>query len=298
MPRHRKKRKTHALVSEEEQQQKVPITMVCKKGKLASSIADLVLDLRNMLRPYTTRKMQENASSSLQEFSTIAKKLGVSHLWILSESVSNTTLRIGRLPKGPTFIFRVNWFSLAADVRKAQKHPHTVNDAELKDPPLLVLHGFEDSTVEEKMTSSLFQFMFPAIDWKTLRPQSVKRVLLVHYDRDSQHIEIRHYLVRTNPVGLSRPIRKLLYRKLPKRLHNLTDISELIEGGDGAYSSESEGEGTEDTRCSLPSEKDGTCKKAAVILHEVGPRMSLTLLQIYEELFSGSLLYESKSTEK
>ncbi|EME30984.1 Peter Pan-like protein [Galdieria sulphuraria] len=296
MPRHRKKRRTHVPVSEEEN--KVPITMVCKKGKITNSLADLVMDLRNMLRPHTTRKMQESASSSLNEFATLAKKLGVSHLWILSESVSSTTLRIGRLPKGPTFTFRVNWFSLAADVRKAQKRPHIVSDAELKDPPLLVLHGFEDSRVQERMMSSLFQFMFPAIDLDTLKPQAVKRVLLVNYDREKEVIEIRHYLIRTNPVGLSRPIRKLLYRKIPKQLNTLTDISELLDrGGDGAYSSESEGEGSEDNRCSLVTENNNnTSKRASVILYEVGPRMSLQLWQIQEELFSGSFVYESKSS--
>ncbi|GJQ10372.1 hypothetical protein GpartN1_g2163.t1 [Galdieria partita] len=295
MPRHRKKRRTHVPISEEEQ--KVPITMVCKKGKIASAVTDLVMDLREMLRPHTTRKMQESVSSSLKEFVVVAKKLGISHLWILSESATSTTLRIGRLTKGPTFIFRVNWFSLAADVRKAQRRPHTVNDAELKDPPILVLHGFEDSTVQERMISSLFQFMFPAIDLDKLKPQSVKRVLLVHYDREKEDIEIRHYLIRTNPVGLSRPIRKLLYRKLPKRLNTLTDISELVDGGGGgAYSSDSEGEGSEDTRCSLVTETSS--KKASVILYEVGPRMSLQLCQIQEELFCGALLYESKPVKE
>lgn len=296
MPRHRKKRRTHIPATEE--QQKSPVTMVCRKGKITNSTTDLVMDLRNMLRPHTTRKMQESASSSLSEFATVAKKLGVSHLWVLSESATSITLRISRLPSGPTFTFRVSWYSLAGDIRKAQKHPHTVNDAELKDPPLLVLHGFENSTLEEKMMSSLFQCMFPPIDLDTLKPQSVKRVVLVNYDREKEDIELRHYLIRTNPVGLSRPIRKLLYRKLPKRLSTLTDISELVDGGgDSVYSSESEGEGSEDTRCSLTSGNNGTSKRASVVLYEVGPRMSLKLWQIHEGLFTGSLLYESKQNQ-
>eukprot|EP00871_Galdieria_phlegrea_P004546 jgi/Galph1/5092/GphlegSOOS_G3689.1 len=254
MPRHRKKRRTHASSNSEEE--KIPTTMVCRKGKVSSSVADLIMDLRNTLRPYTARRLQESSSTTLKELMEVGKLLGVSHMWIVSHYSMRTMLRIARRPSGPTCTFFVDWYSLASDVRKAQRRPHSVNDAEWKCPPLLVLHGFEGSTPKEKIVTSMFQFMFPSIDVRKVDPLSLKRVLLVHYSKEQDIVEIRHYLIRTSPVGLSTPIRKLLMRKLPRRLNMLSDISELVENDEQApYSSESEGEGPEENKCLLGTKR-------------------------------------------
>jgi ribosome biogenesis protein SSF1/2 len=84
--------------------------------------------------------------------------------------------------------------------------------------------------------------MFPTINVQTVKLSECRRVVLYHYNKEEDVVEQRHYAIRASPVGLSRPIKRLVQSKIPD-LHDLQDISELVEGGAGAASdSEAEDE--------------------------------------------------------
>lgn len=54
----------------------------------------------------------------------MAGPLGVTHLLLFSRSsTGNTNLRIALTPRGPTFHFKVESYSLCKDVKKSMKHP-------------------------------------------------------------------------------------------------------------------------------------------------------------------------------
>jgi ribosome biogenesis protein SSF1/2 len=107
-----------------------------------------------------------------------------------------------------------------------------------------------------------------------------------------------------NPVGLSRPVKKLAQEKLPD-LSNFQDISEFIDNG-GAYFSESEAEfDGPDNEVTIRQElKDNLSQShstSAVRLTEIGPRLKLRLLKIQEGVCDGEVLYHSsikKTTEE
>ncbi len=70
----------------------------------------------------------------------MAGPLGVSHLLLFSRSdAGNINLRIALAPRGPTFFFNVETYSLCKDIQKSMKHPKTPGK-EMLTPPLVFTH--------------------------------------------------------------------------------------------------------------------------------------------------------------
>jgi len=54
--------------------------------------------------------------------------------------------------------------------------------------------------------------MFPAIDVQTIALSDCRRVVLFHYDKETELVEFRQYAIRAQPLGLSRRlVKKTLY---------------------------------------------------------------------------------------
>lgn len=103
-----------------------PKSMVIRigAGDVGSSISQLATDVRRVMEPSTATRLKERKANRLRDYVTMCGPLGVTHLMLFSRSESgNTNLRVSTTPQGPTLHFRVEKYSLARDVRRAQRHP-------------------------------------------------------------------------------------------------------------------------------------------------------------------------------
>lgn len=256
MARHRRKTKTHATPSEEERH-KIPKSLVLALGEALknNSVHQLAKDFRIVMQPHTAIKLQERKHNKLKDFIVMTGPLNVSHMLVFSQSeAGNVSLRLSRMPRGPTLTFRVENYSLIKDVRRILKAPKSLS-ADLKDylnPPLLVLNGFtapSKADPYEKLTITLLQLMFPPISPETLKVSGVKRVLILNKNPNGE-IDLRHYSIDTRPVGVSKSIKKIINvkQKSHKKLFNLgkmSDISDFVLDPYNGFTSDSEVEDDE-----------------------------------------------------
>lgn len=82
-------------------------------------------------------------------------------------------------------------------------------------PPLVVLNNFSQSQESHtKLMRVTFQHMFPTINIKTVRLSECRRVVLFHLQNDG-NVEMRHYAIRANPVGVSKSVKRIIQSKIP-----------------------------------------------------------------------------------
>lgn len=60
-----------------------------------------------------------------------------------------------------------------------------------------------------------FQHMFPTINTKTVKLSDCRRVVLYHYHKDEGTVEMRHYAIKAQPVGVSSAVKKILQSRIP-----------------------------------------------------------------------------------
>lgn len=116
-----------------------PKSMVIRigAGKIGASVSQLAADVRRVMEPGTASRLRERRANRLKDYVVMAGPLGVTHLLLFSRSESgNTNLRIALAPRGPTLNFRVEQYSLAKDVQRAQRHPRGAG-REFQAPPLV-----------------------------------------------------------------------------------------------------------------------------------------------------------------
>lgn len=301
----RTKRRTHTKVSEEELA-KIPRSMVIRLGQSLRNhlLSQLVKDFRYVMQPHTAINLRERKLNKLKDFVVMAGPLGVSEMFIFnqSEETGNISLRVGKMPRGPTLQFRVNTYLLMKDLHRLLKRPKSVG-RDLKEflaPPLLVLNGFKPSdSPHEKLMVTVFQNMFPPIQPQSTKVSSIRRVLMLNKDANGE-IQLRHYAINTKLVEESRNIKKLFNqkKKLPN-MHGNSDIADLLLDpySVGGVTSDSEVEddavveikNTEEQRVNdAPAQADVSTRKRAIKLTELGPRINMTLVKIEEGLV-GSL---------
>lgn len=147
----RKKRRTQAPGSTQNAQaagvnktnpaSRIPKSMVIRMGAsdVGPSITQLVKDTRSVMEPHTATRLKERRSNRLRDYTTMAGPLGVTHFLLFSRSSNgNTNLRVAITPRGPTLTFRVERYSLAKDVAKAQRRPKSAGGGvEHLTPPLV-----------------------------------------------------------------------------------------------------------------------------------------------------------------
>ncbi len=342
---------------------KVPRSLVIRRGKTEVELSELVGDIRNMMRPYTALNFKEDARNrkmTLSRYATaLAGPLGITHLLALNQNAGRVSMRIGRTPGGPTLTFRVKRFTLGKHVRKIQRHSYD-NVKMYDSPPVVVTNNFGDVTAPPhvKLMRITFQNMFPAINVSTVKLGECRRVVLfnlirrnvdddekrqkeeegnstggggvdavgVDDDLEDEEVEVRHYAIRTKPVGIDRKVRRLVESKIPN-LGKLNDIADYIsrsndndDAGTGmglGDMSDSEAE-DESNHVILPSSMKRRGKKAgdgdvssttstksgigggnksALKLVEIGPRMRLKLHKVERLLASGDVMYHAYVTK-
>lgn len=298
------------------------------------TLTQLVRDTRNMMQPHTAIRLRERKSNKLKDFVVMAGPLGITYLMLFSqnEKTGSTHLRFSSMPRGPTLSFKILEYSLAKDVVRIQKNPKSMSTSspEFLNPPLLVMNGFtnpKDASPEEKLVVTMFQNMFPPISPMNTKVGTIKRVLLLNKDKETGIIELRHYVIETKLVDVSKNVKKLINIKshLNKNLPNLSktkDVADIILDpyAQAGFTSDSEVEdesivevkeddalltrpvvkkhsleNDEEEDEDVPEVEEHTMKrKKAVKLTEIGPRMKLGLVKIEEGVCDGKVLFHTQ----
>lgn len=300
------------------------------------TLSQLVKDTRNMMQPHTAIRLRERKSNKVKDFVVMAGPLGITYLMVFSqnEKTGSTHLRMSSMPRGPTISFKILEYSLCKDIARIQRHPKSISASSpiFLNPPLLVLNGFtnpKDSSPEEKLVVTMFQNMYPPISPMNTKVGTIKRVLLLNKDKETGVIELRHYVIETKLVDVSRNVKKLINIKshLNKKLPNLSktkDVADIILDpyAQAGFTSDSEveddsivevkedddavltkpvvaqaTEGGEDEDDDVSVQPSATKRKKAVKLTEIGPRMKLQLVKIEDGVCGGKVLYHNQFTK-
>lgn len=314
MAKRRVKKRTHQQPNPEEVA-KIPKSMVLALGASLKnrSLAQLVKDFRLVMEPHTAIKLRERKANKLKDFVVMLGPLSVSDLFVFKQSQTsgNVSLRLAKMPKGPSMQFKVNSYSLMKDVRRILKHPKSAGraSAAFKQPPLLVMNGFSRKVGEmenhEKLMITMFQNLFPPIQPQKTRVSSIQRVLLLN-KTETGEIELRHYAISTKLVEESRNIKKLInsHHNKTKNLPNLTnhtDIADLVLDPYSVGGLTSDSEVEDDAVVEIQNTEAHSLKKKAVDeppvsatrkraikLQELGPRLNMSLVKIEESILGSS----------
>lgn len=248
-----------------------------------------------MLMPHTAFHLRERRSNNLRDYVSVASQLAVTHFWLFSATPLAPYLRLATVPQGPTLTFRIASYTPSVHVRATHRRPIVLQNRDLDHPPLLVLNNFAGVDNVTQLIAETFRHSFPPIDVTATKLSALKRVLLVHRDEQSGRVYLRHFALRVQPAGLSRPVRKLVTKRRVPKLAALADVSQLLEEAvPGVFSSDSEMEGGDAfARVTLPQQVKTLRKGASstVKLVEVGPRMCLELVKAEAGLCEGAVLF-------
>lgn len=326
MAKRRTKKRTHQPASAEDLA-KIPKSMVLSLGTSLKNhaLTQLVKDFRFVMQPHTAINLRERKANKLKDFMVMSGPLGVSDLFVFkqSESSGNVSLRLGKMPKGPSLQFKVNSYALVKDVQRILKHPKSIgrDSALFHEPPLLVMNGFKkvsEADNHEKLMVTIFQNLFPPIQPHATKVSTIKRVLLVSKN-ESGEIELRHYAIDTKLVEESRNIKKLInshhtHKKIPI-MTKAQDISDLVLDPYSVGGVTSDSEVEDDAVVEVKNEQNNlvrkrpgisanseagensTTRKRAIKLTELGPRINMTLVKIEDAMIGGKTIYHSRITK-
>ena len=182
----------------------------------------------------------------MKDFVHVAGVLNVSHMLMFTRTQVSPYLKVSRFPRGPTMTFKIDNYTLSRDVRSALKRQVTY-DKQYLNHPLLILNGFSTNQEEQSnettesgdikkmggreigLVSSMFQNMFPSINVTSVKVNTIRRCVLINLDNKTQKMEFRHYTIKVVPVGMSKPLKKIVQGKVPN-LSRYQDMSEYLAG--------------------------------------------------------------------
>ncbi len=248
---------------------KTPKSFVVKVGRVGQSVRSLVDDLRNVMEPNTATRLQTKDSNTLQDYLSVAGTLGVTHFVMLSQTDRTLSLRITRAPRGPTLQFKVQSFTLAADVRAMQVKPFLGGKSAFMDPPLVVLNNLAGADRHLQLVTTSLQNLFPAINVQTVKLTHCSRVVLFHRDPATEVISVRHYRISVNPLGLSKSVKRVAQNKVGSLSH-LQDVSDYVLSA--VKASESDVEDDDDVKVELTQTVRGELNRKLAVLSNSSKR--------------------------
>ncbi|CAI5703976.1 unnamed protein product [Peronospora effusa] len=296
----RRKTRTHVVEAPTVEKDDTPMSFVFKMGKVPGVVSSLVQDMRRVMAPYTADKLREKRKNTLKDFVHVGAPLGVTHFIFFTNTEAGTNLKIARIPRGPTLSFKVIKYSLMSQMHLVVRRPVDASQAQ-KSKPLVVLNNFTAPDDHIKLMNVTFQNMFPAIDVQTVALSECRRVVLFNYEKETDTVEFRQYMIRAAPLGLSKSAKTIVKAKVPN-LNNLEDISEYVLGNGAGIGSASDSEvDDEASHVTLPDSFRGRgnrkAEKSAVRLTEIGPRLTLSLTKVERGICEGDVLYHAYKTK-
>ncbi|XP_063707621.1 protein Peter pan [Culicoides brevitarsis] len=301
--RHTKKSKKPPTMPQEErlEDKLAPHSFVISRGIRNRNVQHICRDLRRVMEPYTATHLKERRCNKIKDFVSLSGIFHVSNMCIFTQTETQLSLKIARMPKGPTLTFKVHQYTLARDVVSSMKTQYFDEDC-YHQPPIVILNGFSASgdAKHMKLMTHTFQNMFPAINLSTVKLSNLKRCVLFSFNPTTKLIDVRHYCIRPQPVGINKGVKKLVNRQIPD-LSKFEDISEFVTKADLLSGSEFEDE--EKTVVMPATTKRGNIKenKSAIKLYELGPRFTIQLIKIEEGMMNGEVFfheYISKTEEE
>jgi ribosome biogenesis protein SSF1/2 len=179
----------------------------------------------------------------------------------------------------------------------------------------------------ETLVTDFFRSLFPQVAPQSTPLGSVKRVLLLNREPESDSangtytITLRHYAITTRMVGLSKAIKRInaaekVSRKKVPNLGQLEDVSQyVLDHTTANYTSASESEADTDAEVEVLNPRTRTLhyrdklekiqaqgkrtrsdgkpavEKRGIVLSEIGPRMRLRLIKVEENLCEGKIMW-------
>jgi len=288
-----RKNKHVGAEAEAEELTAAPHSFVVHRGKTGKFVKELASDFRQVMEPFTASNIKVRPKNVIKDFVHIAGVMKVSHLVMFTKTQRGPYLKIGRFPRGPTITFSVENYTLGKDVRSSLKRQVTYAK-QYANHALLLMNNFGGSEEGKslQLVESMFQNMFPSVNPNKVKVNSIRRCVLLNYNKDTKLIEFRHYTIKLTPVGLNKGIKKIVTSKIPN-LGKCSDMGEFIDKGGGL--SESEAEDDETTHVTAPRGVSvrGVMGGAtsSVKLVELGPRMTLKMVKIEEGLLDGEIIH-------
>jgi ribosome biogenesis protein SSF1/2 len=142
----RKKTRTHAEnTKEKEEYEEAPKSFIIKRGRVGQFVRELIVNLRELMYPYTFINLKESKKNSMKDFLGVAGQFGVSHMIVLTQTEKSNYIRFLKNPKGPTITCKIDEYTLSKDVVSYQqktKKNAKIFSMTLQSPPLLIMNGF------------------------------------------------------------------------------------------------------------------------------------------------------------
>lgn len=275
-----------------------PHSFVIKRGEIGKNLTNFMQDLRVVLEPFTAKNLHVTRKNSVRDFVSVASIFHVQNMLIITRTDKAAYLRLCKLPRGPTLVYKLIDYTLRKDVVSQQRKPCSDPGLFLKAPLVIMksfnekMKGIKDDFDPNELQTIMWQGLFPSIDVRHIKLLKMKRCILLRLNLDTGVVDFRHYAIKVRPVGVTKPIRRLVTRKKIPDLGKLETIDEMFDDG-GMSSGASDGEDDQlDTERHVDtSYEEFSTPKSAVRLVELGPRMSLRLHKIEEGLLGGMKLY-------
>ncbi|GMR54003.1 hypothetical protein PMAYCL1PPCAC_24198, partial [Pristionchus mayeri] len=285
-----------AVQSVNKDKAKEPHSIVIPSGEVGKFVKRLVRDYRRVMEPNTAMKLKVMKRNNIRDFVTTGAVLGVTHMMVFTRSEMSVNMRLMRFPQGPTLTFRVKEYTLMRDVLSSLKKTMVFEEL-YKSAPLVILSGFKEGQARHlALVQTTFQNMFPSINVDMVNLASIRRCVMVRYNEEDDTFDIRHYSIKTVPTGMSKSTKKLLQSKLPD-LSRYKDIADYFENPGHLSDSEME---EESKNVELAQDLGRGCKKGGqtqIRLLELGPRLTVELVKVEQEIDEGEVLYHKHVTK-
>ena len=191
----RKNKQVTVVADQEDEVAKAPHSFVIHQGKTGKFVQELCKDFRKVMEPYTASNIKTRPKNVVKDFVHIAGMLKVSHMVMFTKTPLSPYIKIARFPRGPTLTFKVKEYALGRDVRSALKRQITYEKQYLHHP-LLVMNNFPSEEREFQLCTSMFQNMFPTINVAKVKLNSIRRCVLINYNKETGLIDFRHYTIK------------------------------------------------------------------------------------------------------
>ena len=205
---------------------KAPHTFVIHRGLPCHHMMTLSRDLRKVMEPFTATNLQERKTNKIKDFVSLSGIFHVSHMCLFTRSEKSMSLKIARMPQGPTLTFRVHSFILAKDVLSSLKK-QIVEESAFKSPPLVILNSFSGEGNHMKLMAQTFQNMFPALNLTTIKLSTIRRCVLFSYNPVTNLVDMRHFAITLVPTCVNKAIKKIAQKKIPD-MSKFEDISDFV----------------------------------------------------------------------
>lgn len=268
---------------------RAPHTFVIHRGLSCPYMLTLSRDLRKLMEPFTATHLQEKKTNKIKDFVSLSGIFHVSHMCLFTRSEKSMSLKIARMPQGPTLSFKVHSFILTKDVLSSLKKQF-VEETSFQHAPLVILNSFSGEGNHMKLMAQTFQNMFPPLNLTTLKLSTIKRCVLFSYNPATNLVDMRHYAVTLVPTGINKGIKKIATKRIPD-MSKFEDISDFVLKSQLLSDSEFEDDESKVTLSQSLKKGNVESGQSAVRLYELGPRITIELQKVEADLMTGEVLY-------